>query len=218
MSRRSALPHHARDDRLSKALDRVPQPGSGSESMTSIELIPRSRPGGVPVGPELLERVGFTDHAITRFAQRAELASSSRAVIEPIVRDLLLDEGRVVSAPPPWARSRNSADLLLQLGNWMLLIGCHDPLRAGHYSIVTAVNGQAGDNWGKAKRRGYISTPPPRVVRWRPSLLISIARGLAARRPEEAPFAAVRRVHRVRCRLAEMAHDRAILDNWRKRR
>ena len=77
-----------------------------------------------PVVPELLEQIGFTDHALTRFASRAGMATSSRAVVEPIVRDLLLQEGLVVGARPHWAHSRDTADLYLQLGEWMLFIGC----------------------------------------------------------------------------------------------
>ena len=123
-----------------------------------------------------MRRIGFTDHALERFASRAGLPTSRRSVIEPIIRDLLLSEGWVVSERPRWARSRNAADLYLQLGDWMLLIGRRDESNAdrGRYAIVTVVNGAAGTTWRAAAKRGYILTPPPlparatKLCRWRP--------------------------------------------------
>jgi hypothetical protein len=79
------------------------------------------------------------------------------------VRDLLLCEGFVVAERPRWSRSRNTADLYLQLGQWMLFIGRHDTRRGG-YAIVTVVSGREGTTWSKALRRGYIVTPPPRSL------------------------------------------------------
>jgi hypothetical protein len=137
-------------------------------------------------------------------------------VVEPIVRGLLLDEGRVVAERPVWARSRRQADLFLQLEEWMLFIGCRDRVRPGRYSIVTAVNGPVDNTWRTAWRRGYISTPPPLPGRrGRPSLLVSIARGLEDRRPAEGLLAAVARAHTRRREIAQAAYDRALVERWR---
>ncbi len=65
----------------------------------------------------MLDRIGFTDHAIKRFAYRAGLASTARAGVEPIPPDLLSQEGSITLAPPHWARSQNTAELYLQLGD-----------------------------------------------------------------------------------------------------
>lgn len=139
-------------------------------------------------------------------------------MVEPILRGLLLDEGRVVSQRPTWARSHHDADLYLQLGDWMLLIGCLDRLRAGHYAIVTAVNGPADNTWRVARRRGYISTPPPMpLARRRPSVLVSVARAFDDRRPGEGLPAAIRRIHRARWASAQADYDRALLERWRGR-
>jgi hypothetical protein len=108
-----------------------------------------------------LEQVGFTDHALERFAARAGLATDSRAVLEPLIRRLLLREGAVVFERPHWARSRNTADVYLQLGEWMLFIGCRREEPRRGYAIVTVVNGPRGNDWSHAWRRGYVATPPP---------------------------------------------------------
>jgi hypothetical protein len=120
----------------------------------------------VRVDHQLLANVGFSDHAIERFASRAGLKTTARRVVEPLVRELLVREGMVVADRPPWARSRNTADLYLQLGEWMLFIA----MRAGAasrrtFEVVTVVNGAEDTDWRKALRRGYIvSTPPPEIA------------------------------------------------------
>jgi hypothetical protein len=134
-------------------------------------LGPRRR--GRAVAPEMLERIGFTDHAITRFADRAGLLTSERRIVEPALRALLLREGRVVRSRPRWAGSRNTAELYLQIGEWMLLIGRHDGRRPGCYVIVTAIGRARRCTWKKAIRRGHIQTPPPGAITsgWAPRIL-----------------------------------------------
>lgn len=136
--------------------------------------------------PDLLARVGFTDHAIERFAIRAGLTTSSRHIVEPIIRDLLLQEGLVVTERPRWARSRNTADLYLQLGEWMLFIGRRQSPQTPNFAIVTVINGREDTTWRQALRRGYIFTAPPPLLidgsRSRPSLLVSVLVALRARR------------------------------------
>jgi hypothetical protein len=176
-----------------------------------------SNDGSVRVGAELMNRLGFTNHAIKRFAARAGLDSTNRDVVEPIVRGLLVREGRVVAARPRWAQSRNTADIYLQLGEWMLFIGCHDTQRAGAYAIVTVVNGPSDNNWRAAHRRGYVSTPPIPVTRGRTNPIASVAIALRGRRPGESLVAAIRRTHRTRRRSTQADYDRALLEGWHRR-
>lgn len=176
-----------------------------------------SRRRSVPVGSELLDRLGFTNHAIERFATRAGLGSTKRQVVEPIVRGLLLCEGRVVADRPRWARSRNKADIYVQLGEWMLFIGCHDSQREGAYAIVTVVNGPSDNTWRTAHRRGYVSTPPIRVAPRRPNPIASVALALRERRPGENLVAAIRRTHRARRQSMQDEYERVLLERWRGR-
>jgi hypothetical protein len=133
--------------------------------MRSCEQPSRSR---TPLGDEVeavdqrwLAGIGFSDHAIERFAQRAGLDTASRARVEPVIRDLLLQEGVVTTRQPRWARSQNTTELYLQLGDWMLFVLRPDRQRAGCFTAVTVVNGPADNDWVTALRRGYIVTPPP---------------------------------------------------------
>lgn len=169
------------------------------------------------VPPEVLSRVGFTDHAIERFSARAGLATTSRRVVEPLIRDLLLQEGLVVAERPHWARSRNTADLYLQLGEWMLFIGCRQPSRLAHYTIVTVVNGPDGTTWRQAVRRGYVFTPPPPLILdetgGHHSFLVSIVAALwdrRASRSRETVLGAIRLTHRARTERTEVEPEREI--------
>jgi hypothetical protein len=169
------------------------------------------------VWPELLTRVGFTDHAIERFATRAGLATTIRRVVEPIIRELLLQEGLVVAERPHWARSRNAADLYLQLGEWMLFIGRGETRQAPPYAIVTVVNGPESTTWPEAVRRGYIFTrPPPLVVdgrRRHPSSLLGAIVSLRNRRANrggEGIVSLIRRTQHARGELTEADYERAI--------
>jgi Zn-dependent protease with chaperone function len=51
----------------------------------------------------VVSSVGFSDHAVQRFAERAGLGTTLRARVEPIIRDLLLQEG-FVTLPFAWMR------------------------------------------------------------------------------------------------------------------
>jgi hypothetical protein len=166
-----------------------------------------------PADGIVLSRIGVTDHAIERFAARAGLLTAERQVVEPIMRELLLREGRVVTQRPPWARSRNTADLYLQLGDWMLLIGCRDEHRPGGYAIVTAVNGPREGSWMRALRRGNISTPPPMVPR-APRRVASLLRAIRERRHGESLSTAFRRVDRRR-QAQYRATCQVVIRRWR---
>jgi hypothetical protein len=120
---------------------------------------------GVLVDRALQARLGFSDHAIARFGQRAGLPFQDRMTLEPVLRDLLSQEGRMVSDRPAWARSRNTADAYVQVGDWLLLICRHDVRRPGQWTVVTVVNGPAGATWERAVARGLIGTPPPLRLR-----------------------------------------------------
>jgi hypothetical protein len=109
----------------------------------------------------LQRSIGFTDHALERFAERAKIGASSWREVETILRDLLNQEGRVVQEPPHWARSRNKADAYIQVGEWLVLICRHDQLRRGAVSVVTIVNGPPKNTWRRALELGYIATPMP---------------------------------------------------------
>ena len=174
-------------------------------------------PGGSEsVAVELLDGIGFTDHAIERFAERAGLQTRSRPVIEPIVRELLLREGWLVAKRPAWARSRNRADIYLQLGEWMLFIGCRDRRNGRHYAIVTVEN-RPGTTWRKANRRRYVrAAPPARATRRKPSRLVSA--GIAIReRPRLAGLHhAIKATHRARRERAAAEYEWAILEGWRR--
>jgi hypothetical protein len=177
----------------------------------------------VPVTAPLLQRVGFTDHAIERFATRAGLAVTTRSVIEPIVRDLLLLEGRVVTERPRWARSRNVADLYLQLGEWMLFIGCRreSGSERPRYSIVTSIAGGTRTTWRVARRRGYVHTPAPEpLCRRRPprvSLTVSTAIAIRDRRAgkrREHLLGAIKTTHRARQQHARAEFEREVASAW----
>lgn len=124
----------------------------------------------VVVEPAMLSRIGLTDHAVVRFATRAGLTTDDRAVVTPLVRQLLTVEGRIVRTRPRWSGLRDDADLYLQVGEWMLLIGCHDERRAGRYSIVTVITRSGDRTWRRAWRRGHVATPPPPGLCRRPWL------------------------------------------------
>lgn len=178
------------------------------------------RERSAPVGIDLLNHIGFTDHAIARFAERADLGSEKRCVVEPILRDLVLEEGCVVVTRPAWARSRHHADLYVQLGEWMLLIGCRDDPRSDRYAIVTVVNGPADNTWTRAHRLGRIGATPPMPRGGRAAPTASIVSAICAagdRRPGESLRDAFRRVHHERRELGQLEYDRLLLERWHRR-
>ncbi len=183
--------------------------------MPGLTLRPQSTDSGVRlVDRRVLAHFGFTDHALARFAQRAGIHGDSRRDIEPILRDLLLIEGTWTAQPPHWALSRKPADTYLQIGTWMCLLGRSDTYRGrGHYSIVTAINGPAHNDWANALKHGYIHLPPPPPrfepsrprVTWRDSLQI------ARQRPEAntGTLQLLLQVHRRRRAEGRDAHAHA---------
>jgi hypothetical protein len=159
-------------------------------------------------------RLGFSDHALVRFAERAGLPARDRATLEPLLRDLLVQEGRTVSKRPRWARSRNTADAYVQVGDWLLLICRHDVRRPGSLTVVTVVNGPEGMTWERAWERGLVGTPAPLTLR-RPSLIAALLRrpwsiraALRARRAALVEYEARRAEHDERRRAAAAEHRR----------
>ncbi|MDW5593230.1 hypothetical protein VSS74_02695 [Conexibacter stalactiti] len=163
----------------------------------------------VLVDRKLLGVVGFTDHAIERFAERSGVGQGARRQIEPIARDLLLQEGRALREPPSWYRSSNAADGYLQVGEWMLFVLRGSRRQRGAYDVVTVLTNGDRTTWPVARRRGLVFTPPPLGppparpprVGW----LGSVVAGLRDRRRATEPigrWAAIRRAHAVRVRAA----------------
>lgn len=191
--------------------------------------MPSHRPNATDVEvlhPALLSQVGFTDHAIQRFAQRAGLAVTHRAVIEPIIRDLLAQEGLIAHHPPRWARSQHPADLHLQIGQWMLFICRHNPHHRGRYAAITAVNGPAGNTWTRALQRGYIATPPPirlappprrQRARWSESIRIGLRQHRHGGSARDGLLAAITVVHRARLATFAVQHASAVSAHRRAR-
>lgn len=159
--------------------------------------------------------IGFTNHALERFAARAGIGTSSWREVEAILRDLLSQEGRVVDERPHWARSQNTADAYIQVGEWLLLICRHDELRRGAVSVVTIVNGPEGNTWQRALEMGYIATPmpqrlappqPPRTSLWES---VQIARRTGG--PDQPGFVSrIIQTHRARLDRARAAHEEAL--------
>lgn len=154
----------------------------------------------------LLSLLVFTEHAVERFSERAALSPQyARGEVEGIMRDLLWQEGRVVSGRPHWAQSRDGADRYLQVGEWMLFV-CQRNWQAESYDVATVVNGPAENTWERALERGYLATPLPlraRAPEWRwPSWRESVRRVWAERGLGPAGFLrAVRENHRARTEL-----------------
>jgi len=169
----------------------------------------------VAVSPAMLTAVGFSDHSIQRFADRAGLAPARRANIEPIIRDLLQQEGVLTTQVPHWARSRNAAPRYLQIGEWMLFILRPDKHRPGRYLAVTAVNGPVDNDWDAALRRGYLATPPPPALHSLPRVRVAIRdclRDALARRSEpSSPTLPASVLHAWRARRARAQRDRQLV-------
>ena len=109
----------------------------------------------------VVQSLDFTNHAIERFAERTGLPTADRRWVEPIVRDLLQVEGRIVDRRPGWGRSSNDADLYVQVGEWLLFL-CQRETRPGRppYAVVTVIS-NAGMDWRTARARGLVFTPAP---------------------------------------------------------
>jgi hypothetical protein len=187
------------------------------DDLAAVDQAYRSQGVMLPGGTRI-SGLGFTAHAIERFGQRAGLGTTSRMIVEPIIRDLVAQEGRVVRERPPWARSRSHADLYLQIGEWILLIAQPDRQSNGAYSVVTVVNGSEDYTWRVALRRGDICTPPPpwlgRVRRRRVGTLGSVAAVALGDYGEHATggfLSAVHAAHAARVARAQAEYERAII-------
>lgn len=160
--------------------------------------------------------LGFTDHALERFAERAGLNARSRAAVEPIIRDLLNQEGRFVDEPPHWARSQNRADGYVQVGDWLLLICRHDERRAGGLTVVTIVNGPEGTTWQRALEMGYIATPLPQRFPAPPRPFVSVLQSILTGLRNDSDtngrglFSRIIDAHRAQRAKAQAEHQRAM--------
>lgn len=113
------------------------------------------------VDRRVVQSLDLTNHAIERFAERTGLPTDDRRWVEPIVRDLLQIEGRIVDQRPGWGRSSNVADLYVQVGEWLLFV-CERETRPGRppYTVVTVIN-NADMDWRTARARGLVFAPEP---------------------------------------------------------
>ena len=198
-------------------------PDYARDARRHVSVIPRRCgpiSGACLVTHQLLDHVGFSDHALERFAERAGLPYESRAVLEPVVRDLLLQEGLRVGRPPRWARLREPAPLYLQAGFWLLFVGRPNP-RGGPdgRTITTVINASPDRTWAKALERGDIATPLPRLIARptleRAALRSSIASALAGHPSPLRVLGAIVATHRRHQEEAELAYARALAD-WER--
>jgi hypothetical protein len=185
-----------------------------------VSVIPRRSgpiPGATLVEEDLLASVQFSNHVLERFAERSGLPLAGRATLEPIVRDLLLQEGLRVASPPRWARLGKPAPFYLQAGSWLLFVGRPNPRAgAGHRRITTVVNAAPDRTWAAAFARGEIATPPP-LPNGRPNLeRVAVGSSVAiALRQSSSPLklpATIKGTHRKRQRQADLAFASALAD------
>jgi len=153
-------------------------------------------PGAGLVDAQLLAVVGFSDHAIQRFAERTGIRERGRHAVEPLARDLLRQEGLRVPRRPNWAGSRQ-APFYLQVGEWLLFVGRKDT-RGGRI-LLTTVIAHEDWTWTEALAHGEVGTPPPLRAEPRPAAglgLGGIARALVGREHTGGVLARVRRARR----------------------
>lgn len=105
--------------------------------------------------------VGLTDHALERFAERAQPPAVDEAYLRAALRDLVWCEGRIVRQRPHWSRSDRPAALYLQINDFLLLVLENDQRRPGRYTCVTIVNGMRDKTWRLALDRHWVFLPPP---------------------------------------------------------
>lgn len=126
-------------------------------------------------------RIGWTDHALERFCERAGVPRRSRPELEAQLRRLVARDGSVVHDRPPWADSRNEADLFVQIGGWLLVVLMRDERGDEHaFTAVTVLGREGWANWPAAHARGLTRVRPPRWAR--PPLAVRVARWFARRR------------------------------------
>ncbi|MGE4426524.1 MAG: hypothetical protein AB7G37_08750 [Solirubrobacteraceae bacterium] len=108
--------------------------------------------------------LGFTDHALERFAERGGLPGRDRATLRRDLAELVAIDGRFVRRRPGWAPSRNTADAYVQVGNWLLLICVTDRRDPGRLTVTTVITGRDQLTWDRAYRQGYVRVPEPLAV------------------------------------------------------
>lgn len=125
-------------------------------------------------------RIGWTDHALERFCERAGVPARPRPELEQQLRRLVASDGSVVPDRPRWADSRNEADVFVQIGGWLLVVLMRDDRRGEDaYSAVTVLGREGWADWPAAHARGLTRVRPPRWAR--PSLLARVAARLRRR-------------------------------------
>lgn len=193
-----------------------------------VSVIPRRCgpiSGAQLVDRDLLARVSVSTHALERFAERAGVPAGARAELEPLIRDLLEQEGLVVIKPPRWARLRRPSayaqtPLYLQAGFWMLFVCKPDP-RSGpsHWTITTVVTEDPTWTWPAAVSARRIGTPPPpdgappapEPITLSSSVALALAR---TRSPVRLPRV-ISTVHEARKQASARRHAIA-LQQWRR--
>ncbi|MEV4421676.1 hypothetical protein AB0L40_17090 [Patulibacter sp. NPDC049589] len=125
-------------------------------------------------------RIGWSDHALERFCERAGVPERPRAQLEAELKRLVARDGSVVPDRPRWADSRNEADLFVQIGGWLLVVLMRDERgREGTYTAVTVLGREGWADWPAAHARGLTRVRPPRWAR--PSLVARLLRRLRRR-------------------------------------
>lgn len=104
--------------------------------------------------------VGLTNHALDRFADRAQPPGRGEHYLRAALRDLVACEGRITNERPAWSRSNTPAALYIQINEFLLLVLEDDERRPGCFTAVTIVNGMREKTWQLALQRGWIELPP----------------------------------------------------------
>jgi hypothetical protein len=122
-------------------------------------------------------RIGWSDHALERFCERAGVPARPRPELEAQLRRLVARDGSVVPDRPRWADSRNDADLFVQIGGWLLVVLMRDDRRGEDaFTAVTILGREGWASWPAAHARGLTRVKPPRWAR--PSLIARIVQRL----------------------------------------
>lgn len=126
-------------------------------------------------------KIGWTDHALERFCERAGVPERPRPELEAQLRRLVARDGSVVPDRPRWADSSNVADVFVQVGGWLLVVLMRDDRRGDEaYSAVTILGREGWADWPAAYAGGLTRVRPPRWAR--PSMLARLTARLRRRR------------------------------------
>lgn len=111
-----------------------------------------------------LSALGISDPAINQFVEGTRLESTQRRYAGWFIRHLLYQEGRIVDRRPCWAASESTADLCLQVGDWLFLTAERGANGGGF--IFGAVEVQDPPcTWDLAVAYGWIRTLPPLIMK-----------------------------------------------------